>query len=58
MDDCILKSTETTKISKNDDIATFVTDEKLMEKTVRTKFVSTDHNILTHSYLCSFAALL
>ena len=52
------ESTETTKISKNDDIATFVTDEKLTEKTVRAKFVSIDHKTLTQTYLCSFAALL
>ena len=29
MNDHILKSTETTKVSKNDDVATFVTDEEL-----------------------------
>ena len=31
IDDRILKSTETTKISKNDDVATLVTEEKLMK---------------------------
>ena len=60
MNDRILKSTETTKVSKNDDVAIFVTDEELSvfsyEKTVKAKVVSIDLKTLAQTYL--FAALL
>ena len=56
MNDRILKLTETTKFSKNDDVAIFVTDRELCvfsyEKTVKTKVVSTDLKTLTQTYLC------
>ena len=56
MNDRILKSTETTKVSKNDDVAIFVTDEELSafshEKTVKAKVVSTDLKTLAQTYLC------
>ena len=56
MNDRILKSTETTKVSKNDDIAIFVTDEELSvfsyEKTVKAKVVSIDLKTLAQTYLC------
>ena len=54
MNDRILKSTETTKVSKND-AAIFVTDQALSafshEKTVNTKVVSIDLKTLTQTYL-------
>ena len=54
MNDRVLKSTETTKVSKND-AAIFVTDEELSafshEKTVNTKVVSIDLKSLTQTYL-------
>ena len=53
MNDRILKSTETTKVSKNDDIAIFVTDEELSafsyEQTVKAKVVSIDLKTLTQT---------
>ena len=56
MNDRILRLTETTKVSKNDDVAIFVTDKELCafsyEKTVKTKVVSTDLKTLTQTYLC------
>ena len=56
MNDRILKSTETVKISKNDDVAIFVTDEELRafsyEKTVKAKVVSTDLKTLAQTYSC------
>ena len=52
----ILKSTETTKVSKNDDVAIFVTDEELSafsyKKTVKAEVVSIDIKTLTQTYLC------
>ena len=55
MNDCISKSAETTKVSKNDDVAIFVTNEKLSTysygKTVKAKIVSFDFKILTQTYL-------
>ena len=58
--DRILKSVETTKASKNDDVAVFVTDEELnafsCEKTVKAKHVFIDFKTLiqTVSYFqCS-----
>ena len=55
MNDCISKSAETTKVSKNDDVAIFVTNEKLSTysygKTVNAKIVSFDFKILTQTYL-------
>ena len=57
MDDRILKSTETTKVSKTDDVAIFVTDKEFSafsyEKTVKVKVVSIDLETLTQTYLCS-----
>ena len=56
INDRILNSTETTKVSKNDDVAIFVTNEELSafsyEKTVKAKVVSTDLKTLTQIYLC------
>ena len=56
MNDRILKSTETTKVSKNDDVAIFVTDEGLSsfsyEKTLKVEFVSVDVKTMTQTYLC------
>ena len=56
MNDRILKSTETTKVSKNDDVAIFVTNEELSAlsygKTVKAKVVSIDLKTLTQTYLC------
>ena len=56
MNDRILKSTETTKVSKNDDVAIFVTNEELSDfsygKTVKAKVVSIDLKTLTQRYLC------
>ena len=56
MNDRILKSTESTKVSKNDDVAIFVTDEELSafsyEKTVKAKVVSIDLKTLAQIYLC------
>ena len=53
MNDCILKSTETTKVSKNDGVAIFVTDEELSafsyEQTVKAKVVSKDLTTLTQT---------
>ena len=53
MNDRILKSTETTKVSKNDDTAIFVTDEELSafsyEQTVKAKVVSIDLKTLTQT---------
>ena len=55
MNDCIVKSTETTKVWKNDHVAIFVTDEELSafsyEKTVKAKVVSIDLKALTQTYL-------
>ena len=52
MNDRILKSTETTKVSKNDGVAIFVTDEELgafsYEKTVMAKVVSLAQHILMY----------
>ena len=54
--DRILKSIETTKVSKNDDVAVFVTDEELnafsCEKTVKAKHVFIDFKTLIQTYLC------
>ena len=56
MNDRILKSTETNKVSKNDDVAIFVTNEELSafsyEKTVKAKVVSIDLKTLAQTYLC------
>ena len=56
MNDGIFKSTETTKVSKNDDVAIFVTDEELRafsyEKTVKAKVLSIDLKTPTQTYLC------
>ena len=56
MNDRILKSTKTIKVSKNDDVAIFVTDEELSafsyEKTVKARVVSIDLKALTQTYLC------
>ena len=56
INDRTLNSTETTKVSKNDDVAIFVTKEELSafsyEKTVKAKVVSTDLKTLTQIYLC------
>ena len=56
MNDRILKSTETTNVSKNDDVAVFVTDEELSafsyEKIVKAEVVSIDLKTLTQTYLC------
>ena len=56
MNDRILKSTETIKVSKNDDVAIFVTDEELSafpyEKSVKAKVVSIDLKTLTQTYVC------
>ena len=55
MNDHILKSTETTKISKNDNVAISVTGEELSafsyEKTVKAKVISIDLKTLTQTYL-------
>ena len=56
VNDHILKSTETTKVSENNDVATFVTDVELSafsyENTVTAKVVSIDLKKLTQTYLC------
>ena len=56
VNDHILKSTETTKVSENNDVATFVTDVELSafsyENAVTAKFVSIDLKKLTQTYLC------
>ena len=56
MNDCIMKSTETTKVSKNDDVAIFVTDEELnafsYERPVKAEFFFIDLKTLTQIYLC------
>ena len=60
MNDRILKSTKTTKASKNDDVAIFVTDEELSafsyEKTVKAKVVSIDFKTLAQTYICPFCS--
>ena len=60
MNDRILKSAETTKASKNDDVAIFVTDEELSafsyEKTVKAKVVSIDFKTLAQTYICPFCS--
>ena len=62
MNDCILKSTETTKVIKNDGVAIFITDEELnafsYEKTLKQEVVPL---ILKHWHkhtYALFAALL
>ena len=54
--DRILKSMGTTKVSKNDDVAIFVTEEKLnafsCEKTVKEKHIFIDFKTLIQTYLC------
>ena len=56
MKHCILKSTETIEVSKNDDVAIFVTNEELSafssEKNVKAKIVSIDLQTLTQTNLC------
>ena len=56
VNDHILKSTETTKVSENNDVATFVTDVELSafsyENAVTAKVVSIDLKKLTQTYLC------
>ena len=56
VNDHILKSTETTKVSENNDVATFVTDVELSafsyENAVAAKVVSIDLKKLTQTYLC------
>ena len=56
INDRILKSTETTKVSKNDVIAIFVTDKELSafsyEKTLKAKVLSIDLKTMTQKYLC------
>ena len=60
MNDRILKSTETIKVSKNDDLTIFVTNEELSafshEKTVKAKVVSIDLKTLTQTYLCPLSS--
>ena len=52
MNDCILKSIETAKFSKNDEVAIFVTDEELSAFSYeKTEFVSIDLKTLTKTYL-------
>ena len=55
MNDCILKLTEITKVSKND-VTIFLTHEELSafsyEKTVKAKVVAIDLNTLAQTYLC------
>ena len=55
MNDCILKSTEITKVSKND-VTIFITHDELSafsyEKTVKTKVVAIDLKTLVQTYLC------
>ena len=52
----VQESTETTKVSKNDDVAIFVTNEELntfsYEKTMKVQIVSIDLQTLTQTYLC------
>ena len=54
--DRILKSMGTTKVSKNDDVAIFVTEEKLnafsCEKTAKEKHIFIDFKTLIQTYLC------
>ena len=56
VNDHILKSTETAKVSKNDDVAIFATDVELSafsyEKAVTAKVVSIDLKKLMQTYLC------
>ena len=56
VNDHILKSTETTKVSENNDVAIFVTDVELSafsyENAVTAKVVSIDLKKLTQRYLC------
>ena len=56
VNDHILKSTETTKVSENNDVAIFVTDVELSafsyENAVTAKVVSIDLKKLTQTYLC------
>ena len=56
MNDCILKSTDTAMVSKNDYVAIFVTDEELSafsyEKTVKAEVLSIDLKTMTQPYLC------
>ena len=51
-----MKSTETTKVSKNDDVAIFLTGEELSafshEKMGKAKVVSNDLKTMTQIYLC------
>ena len=52
--DCILKSIETAKVSKNDGVAIFVTDEELSTFSYeKTEVVCIDLKTLTQTYLCS-----
>ena len=54
--DRILRSIETTKVSKNDDVAIFVTEEELnafsCEKAVKAKHIFIDFKTLIQRYLC------
>ena len=58
----ILKSTETTKVIKNDGVAIFITDEELnafsYEKTLKQEIVSSDLKTLTQTYLCPACSTL
>ena len=54
MNDCILKSFETAKVSKSDEVAIFVTDEEISAFSYeKTEVVSIDLKTLTQTYLCS-----
>ena len=54
MNDCILKSFETAKVSKNDEVAIFVTDEEISAFSYeKTEVVSIDLKAVTQTYLCS-----
>ena len=57
MNDRILKATETTKLSRNNDVAIFVTDKEFSafsyEETVKAEVVFNDLKTLTQTYLCS-----
>ena len=57
MNECILKATETAKLSRNNDVAIFVTDKEFStfsyEETVKAEVVFNDLKTLTQTYLCS-----
>ena len=57
MNNRILKATETAKLSRNNDVAIFVTDKEFSafsyEETVKAEVVFNDLKTLTQTYLCS-----